>query len=310
MPLALLALVAATPIALHAKIERLIEKSFSVPNGGLLTVETQGGDIRVVPGAGSEVKVVAKQVFRKAETEAEADTVAADLQMTIEQTGGNVTAVAKYEKKAAGMVWGGWPPVQVSFTVTVPTTYNVTLRTSGGDVTVGDLQGEARARTSGGDISLGRIAGVVDASTSGGDVTLQEGAKSAKLSTSGGDIRIAKVVGDTEARTSGGDIEVGEVGGRLDAHTSGGNVKARLNGPLAGDCSLGTSGGNVSVSLVRGASFDLDASTSGGGVEANGLTIAIEKGGVGKSRLAGKVNGGGPELKLRTSGGNIRVKAD
>ena len=34
----------------------------------------------------------------------------------------------------------------------------------------------------------------------------------------------------------------------------------------------------------------------------------IEKGGAGRSRLAGKVNGGGPLLKMRSSGGDIIVE--
>ena len=59
-----------------------------------------------------------------------------------------------------------------------------------------------------------------------------------------------------------------------------------------------------------GAGFELDASTSGGDVRAEGLTITIAKGGVGKSRLAGSVNGGGPILKLRSSGGDISVRTE
>ena len=64
----------------------------------------------------------------------------------------------------------------------------------------------------------------------------------------------------------------------------------------------------MKVKIGKGVAFDLDASTSGGDVEAEGLTITIEKGGSGKSRLAGKVNGGGPKLRLRSSGGDIIVE--
>jgi hypothetical protein len=45
-------------------------------------------------------------------------------------------------------------------------------------------------------------------------------------------------------------------------------------------------------------------------VDASGLTLTLEKGGSGRSRLVGAVNGGGPLLKLRTSGGDITVRAD
>ena len=42
-------------------------------------------------------------------------------------------------------------------------------------------------------------------------------------------------------------------------------------------------------------------------MHADGLTITMENGGTGRSKLAGAVNGGGPTLKLRTSGGSIHV---
>jgi hypothetical protein len=44
-------------------------------------------------------------------------------------------------------------------------------------------------------------------------------------------------------------------------------------------------------------------------VNAEGVTITIDGGGVGKSRLSGNVNGGGPLLELRTSGGDINLEA-
>jgi hypothetical protein len=108
--------------------------------------------------------------------------------------------------------------------------------------------------------------------------------------------------------TSGGDISIGSVENTLNASTSGGNVTAGIVGALKGDCYLDTSGGRVRATVSRDAAFNLDASTSGGDVKAAGLTITIEKGGTGKSRLAGKVNGGGPLLKLRSSGGDIIVE--
>jgi hypothetical protein len=109
-------------------------------------------------------------------------------------------------------------------------------------------------------------------------------------------------------RTSGGDIDVKSVENTLTAHTSGGDVTAAITGPLKGDCDLRTSGGRVKAIVSPGAGFRLDASTSGGEVEAEGLTIVIERGGRGKSSLAGNVNGGGPTLRLRSSGGDIVVR--
>lgn len=300
-------LAAAIPFSAQAKIERVVEKTFTVKPGGLLTVETQGGDVRVETAAGDTIKVVAKERIR-ASSEADADALLQNLDLTIEAVDGGVSAIAKYEKKSIGFHLGEWPPVQVSFVVTVPANYNANLRTSGGDVTVGDLNGTVKARTSGGNVSLGKIGKDVDAHTSGGDVRLVECAASVKLGTSGGNISVDRAVGPTALDTSGGNIKIGSVENTLHASTSGGDISAGIDGALKGDCSLGTSGGRVRVKVAKGTAFDLDASTSGGDVDAEGLTITIEKGGVGKSRLAGKVNGGGPKLRLRSSGGDIDVE--
>jgi hypothetical protein len=50
-------------------------------------------------------------------------------------------------------------------------------------------------------------------------------------------------------------------------------------------------------------------STSGGRVTAEGIAVAPDGSRAGRSRLAGVVNGGGPVLKLRSSGGNIDIQA-
>jgi hypothetical protein len=98
--------------------------------------------------------------------------------------------------------------------------------------------------------------------------------------------------------------------GGLLAKTSGGDIEATFTGELAEDCSLGSSGGDIVVRVPRTAGFQLDASTSGGDVKAAGLTLTIEQGGLGKSKLAGAVNAGGPKLKLRTSGGDIVIRPE
>ena len=294
------------PVAAHAKIERVVEKTFTVQTGGGLKIDTAGGDIRVTPGADDQVHVIARQMIRT-NSQTDADILLEKLELKIEQSGNDVSASAKYEQRPIGFHFGSWPPVAVSFEVKVPSSYGTVLRTSGGDIVIGNLTGKMNAHTSGGDITLGKIDGEIYVHTSGGNIRLQESTGLAHLETSGGDIKVGKVFGPAELSTSGGNIRIETVEGRLNAHTSGGDVTAGIKGALVDDCSLGTSGGNVRVTVDAGVGFDLDASTSGGDVEAEGLTIKIQRGGIGKSRLSGEVNGGGPRLKLHTSGGDIDI---
>ncbi|MDP3073927.1 MAG: DUF4097 family beta strand repeat-containing protein [Opitutaceae bacterium] len=301
-------LFAASASPAPAAIERVVEKTFTVAGAGTLRIETQGGGIRVQPGAASAVRVVARQKIRAA-TEAEADELLKKLELTFEQSGNDVSAVARYEKRS-GWGFGSWPPVTVEFEVTVPAEFATRLQTSGGGIVVGDLRGACDARTSGGAIKLGTMGGAVVAKTSGGGITLAGGAATATLHTSGGSITAGRVAGAADLSTSGGGIVIEAVGGKLRAHTSGGSIRAGITGALSDDCSLSTSGGSVKVNVSRTAAFQLDAATSGGGVDASGLAITLEKSGRDRSRLAGAVNGGGPVLKLRSSGGGIGVRVE
>ena len=283
-------LLAVLPLSTQAKIVRTVEKSFTVQPGGTFRAETSGGDIVIKSGPGDQVHIVARQAIR-AKTEEKADELLAKLELTIEQQGNDVVAKSKYPGKSGLTITGIWPPVTVDFEVTIPEKFNLDLRTSGGDIVTGDLQGEVAAHTSGGDVVLGRIDGEVQAHTSGGDIMLGAATGAVKLHTSGGDIR------------------VGPVAAAIDASTSGGDIEARFEGGPRADCSLRTSGGDVDVEVGATAAFQLNASTSGGDVEIRNITVAVESGGFGKSKLVGAVNGGGPLLKLRTSGGDITVKA-
>lgn len=295
------------PSFAHAKINRTVEKTFTVQEGGDLKVQTSGGDIEIVSGNGNEVKVTARERIN-ADSDAKADEILQDLELTIEQQGNGVLAKAKYTKSGSGWHWGS-TPVTVSFTVVVPRRYNVDLNTSGGNIGLDSIVGRAHLRTSGGNLKLDRVEGEVDGNTSGGNITLQEGTAAVKLSTSGGDIHVDRAGGEADLSTSGGNIVINSVLGRVNASTSGGDIKATIEGELKGSCDLSTSGGNVTVAVQKSAAFNLKSHTSGGNVDADGLTIAIEKGGLGKSSLSGKVNGGGPQLSLGTSGGDIRIRA-
>lgn len=302
--LSLTAFLATLP--LHARIDRTVEKTFTITTSGTLRLETNGGDIKVQPGADGVVKIVAHEHI-KASSDAEADELLKDLELGFEQTGADVHAWSKYDRGVAKHRWGS-TPVEVDFVATVPAQFAAEVSTSGGDVEIGDLVGAVKARTSGGDVRLGKLGNQVEAHTSGGDITLSQAHGQTKLSTSGGDIHVGRVAGPAEVGTSGGDITIDSVEQCVSAKTSGGDIKATIVGPLKADSVLSTSGGEVKVTVDKTAAFHLDAATSGGGVDADGLSITLESGKRGRDKLVGNVNGGGAQLKLRSSGGGLSIK--
>ena len=158
------------------------------------------------------------------------------------------------------------------------------------------------------DADIGKAGNGVVANTSGGSITVDSAQGDVNLDTSGGSIKVGAIAGKADLDTSGGSITIDSVMNSVRASTSGGGIRANIVGTLREDSSLSTSGGGIRVTLDKSAAFNLDASTSGGGVDADGLTITLKDAGQrGKNRLAGAVNGGGPALKLRTSGGGIDI---
>ncbi len=299
---------AAAVLPAHAKIEHTVEKSFAVQPGGSIQVATAGGEISVQPSTEAVVRITVRERIR-ADSEAEAGEILQRLNLTLEQHGNAITAAAEYPSQPLGFSIGSWPPVQVDFIVTVPASFAAELRTSGGNITVGDLTGTLRAHASGGNIRLGRMGADVDASTSGGNISVTEGRGAVRLHTSGGSLLVERAVGPADLSTSGGNIRVPLAENTVHASTSGGSIEARVDGAIKGDCELRTSGGRVEATVAKTASFTLDASTSGGHVEAEGLTLANVEANRGRSRLSGTVNGGGPRLILHSSGGNVAVQA-
>src|SRR5713101_5239043 len=256
-------------------VEPPVHRTFNVAPGGTLTLETDVGDIRVDPGAGG-VTIDVTQRTRVSNRH---------LDVTFDQQGNDVTVRAKLEPESH---WFNSSDLDARFVVTVPSRYNVRLKTSGGDLKVGNLQGEVHCKTSGGGIRIGDANGSVQAKTSGGS------------------IEIRRVAGDLYARTSGGGITIDEALGAVDAQTSGGSIRARLAQQPRADSRLSTSGGGITISIAPNVSVDLDAHTSGGDVDTDVPVTLLGR--QNDSSLQGKINGGGPKLMLRSSGGSIRVR--
>ena len=108
-------------------------------------MENVGGNISVEPSATGSVTVTALEKFQ-ASSESAADGIAQKLSVTIEQHGAVVTASAKYNDPGSWFHFGSWPPVEVDFVVTVPKGFDATLKTSGGNVDIGDLEGQSTRR--------------------------------------------------------------------------------------------------------------------------------------------------------------------
>src|SRR6266536_4900255 len=179
-----------------AEYDQNIAKEFQGAAGGKLIVQSDRGSIEVNSGAGDKIHV---RVFRRVKggSRDQADELFANHEVTFRQDGNTLSVVGRSRKDRLRPGRIRQPGMQVRFEITLPRKFDVDLRTSGGDIRLGELDGSAVTRTSSGAIDLGEISGRVESSNSGGDIV------------------VAHAGGDLVARTSSGAIKVRRASGKI-----------------------------------------------------------------------------------------------
>lgn len=313
------------PASAAAGIEDHLDHHFTVTPGGTLHVDAEWGAIHVSTGTEDAVEVRINRRFRSDDPQ-DVKNILENVEFNFSQSGNDVFVTVKSKGGDSFFSWLGLSHnrVRLSFEIKVPREFNLDMKTSGGSVSVSDLNGNVEARTSGGSLSFGHIKGELSGTTSGGSIHLDACKGNVSVRTSGGNIEIGGANGNVEARTSGGGISVDRAGGTvlartsggnirveeaygdIDAGTSGGSVRVRLMEQPRGNCRLSTSGGSIMAAINPQLNLDIDAKSSGGRVDV-AFPVTVQ-GTLSRTHLVGRLNDGGPKLTLRTSGGGIHLK--
>ncbi|HEY6369540.1 MAG TPA: hypothetical protein VIX37_03105 [Candidatus Sulfotelmatobacter sp.] len=208
------------------------------------------------------------------------------------------------------------------------------LRTGGGSIEVRQANGKVVAETGGGSVEIQSCAqgavietggssitvrhcnGKVKASTGGGSVDLSDIGGPAEIETGGGSIRLNSAKGHVHAETGGGGIELYGVPS-ASAETGAGGITVKLvnTGGDRRDSDLETGAGDITVYLTADVAVNVRASVDMG----NGHHITSDfpdihissQGGQWDPKTLnaeGRLNGGGPTLKVRTASGDICFK--
>ena len=313
--------------------EAPIAREFAIASGGTLIIDAEAARIDV-RGGGEGVRVA----IRRGE-DAAAD-IEEDFDIAFDASDRQLHVGVR---RRGSWLGGLGRDQQLVIEVETPEAFNVELTTSGGTIGVGEVDGYVRAKTSGGSIAIeyagggvraktsggaigvGEVDGHVRAETSGGSILIEYASAGVWAKTSGGGtIGVGEVDGHVRAETSGGSIAIEHAGGgvraktsggsiaissakAVDAKTSGGSIQLALTGQPEKDSQLTTSGGSINVHLASDVGLRVHGTTSGGRVRlADDLAFA---GDASKKSVSGSLNEGGPELRLRTSGGSILLQA-
>ncbi len=298
-----LALLALAPFA-AAAIDRDEERTLAVRPGCGLKVEFYRGNIDVVESDADEITVLAHTTALTLSTEKAAQLRAA-LNFEIRQED-NLVIVRAADPSGRGvrLTLKDEPVINLDCKILVPRRCHVDLRTNEGNITVGNLTGRVAVRTLKGNLFLRRIDGVTDAVTQEGDVIISRCTSELTAKTEHGTIRVGTLGGRAVLKNAGGDIEILEAHAGLDVVAEVGDVIVGLPNDFAGETKIRTAYGSITAKIDPAANCAVRASSFWGHVD-NKLPLAIESGGNGKGKLAGRLNEGGPLVTLHANGGHV-----
>lgn len=192
----------------------------------------------------------------------------------------------------------------------------ITAETGGGSVEIMSASQGASIETGGGGIQVHQCSGKVKAETGGGNIDLGDIGGPAEIETGGGSIHLSSAKGHVHAETGGGGIELyGVPSARVETGAGGIVVKFVKTGAPASDSKLETSAGDITVYIAPDVALSVRASVDLGNghhitSEFSDIHVASEGDQWGQRSLnaEGKLNGGGPVLKVRTTTGDIWIK--
>jgi DUF4097 and DUF4098 domain-containing protein YvlB len=188
--------------------------------------------------------------------------------------------------------------------------------TGGGSVEIMSASQGASVETGGGGIRVHQCFGKVKVSTGGGSIDLGDLGGPADIETGGGSIHLASAKGHVDARTGGGGIELyGVPSARAETGAGGIVVKLVKTGAEPANSTLETSAGDITVYIASDVAISVRANVdlgSGHHITSDFPDIHVtsegDKWGPRALSAEGKLNGGGPLLKVRTTTGDICFK--
>jgi DUF4097 and DUF4098 domain-containing protein YvlB len=265
-----LALAALPALATEATFDRTINVNGHVE----LAVATGSGNIHLTRGSGNQIHIFGRVKSNWGGNEDRVRELAAHPE--IEQTG-NIVRIGQRHENLHN--------ISIDYDIQAPADAFLDAGSGSGDIVDEGVGENAKLNTGSGNIHATGLHGGFTVGTGSGDITADQTGE-----------------GDVKAETGSGNIELKSLHGGLRANTGSGDIRA--TGAPAEPWRLQTGSGNVEL-WAGDAPLTLDASTGSGNIHTD--REMLTQGSNDKHHLVGKINGGGPTVRVETGSGDIRV---
>jgi DUF4097 and DUF4098 domain-containing protein YvlB len=269
---------AAVAIALSAlpafATQASFERNLTVNGRVDLAVFTGSGNVNISRGSSNQVHIVGHVKSSWGGSDDQVREVADH--PPIEQTG-NIIRIGAHNENLKN--------ISIDYEIQAPADSFLEAHSGSGDITDEGVGENSKLGTGSGNIHASGLHGNFAVNTGSGDIVAEQSG-----------------AGEVTARTGSGNIELKDLHGALHAGTGSGDVK--VTGTPAGEWKLTTGSGNIEL-WTGSAGFNLDAHTGSGSVHSDHeMTI---QGDFDHHHIAGRVNGGGPDVHIQTGSGDVRI---
>jgi len=268
---AVLALSALPALAAEATFERNLTVNGRVE----LSVNTGSGNIHLTQGPGNTVHIFGRVRSNwHGENEQKVKDIANN--PPIDQTGNIIRIGQRHEN---------YHNISIDYEIQAPANSFLEGSSGSGDLDIDGVGQNAKLSTGSGNIHAMGLQGGFTANTGSGNIRIDGSGE-----------------GDVKVQTGSGNIDLKNVRGGLRAGTGSGEIK--VAGTPTNPWHLETGSGNVEF-WPDNAGFTLDASTGSGSVHTEHEMLV--QGSQDRHHITGKINGGGPTVRIETGSGDVRV---
>jgi DUF4097 and DUF4098 domain-containing protein YvlB len=254
--------------------EATFDRNLSVNGRVELSVSTGSGNIHLSRGSGNQIRIHGVVKSNWGGSDEKVREIAAN--PPIEQTGNIIRIGARHENLHN---------ISINYEIEAPENSFLEANSGSGNVTDDGIGENAKLSTGSGNIHATGLRGGFSVGTGSGDIYAEQT----------GD-------GDVKAQTGSGNVELKNLHGGLRSGTGSGDIK--VSGTPTSPWHLETGSGNVEF-WAGNAALTLDASTGSGTVHTD--REMLTQGSSDRHHVTGKINGGGPTVRIETGSGDIRV---
>jgi hypothetical protein len=271
-------------------------KSYSISNRANVHVSTNDGSVSVVTGDNKQV-----------EFHVEYHGLQLDKSLHIEsdQQGDQVELTARIVNQL-GFSFGNTRRLHIE--VRMPKDGDLQVDTGDGSVESSALSGAISIHTHDGSIRANNLSGNIDLHSGDGSVTVNSLKGIVRLHTGDGAIEAGDLDGSVDAYSGDGHVRLSGRFDVLKAKTGDGSIDAHalLGSKLDAAWSIVTGSGSVDLALPGDLQVDLDATTGDGHINMD-IPVTVQ-GTISRSKVRGKIGGGGQTLTIHTGDGSIHLK--